>query len=325
MNNTICAAFWKHTNIRGGNRIFPCCRYKTPIQQFTGNVSEILLTNEYTTLRQDSLAGVNNPNCQKCHNEEQLGKNSLRQKFNEEYDIDSVEIKYLEIGFDNICNLTCDGCWEEWSSSWWIKKNPEGISKEGILNTKEFFNISQTLEKIVFLGGEPLMTNRHRKFLEQLTDLSKVSVTYYTNGMFELSKKDHDVLSKCSSVNFIVSIDAYGELNDLVRQGSNWKIIEKFVKSLPYKKSINSVLHKNSWTGIEELYNWIKCNQLEWTVNILTYPQNMSINSITTNESIILLEKINKISVSNKEYILNYIKDNCGKNKKIIPLNQITN
>ena len=325
MNNTICSAFWKHTNIRGGNRIFPCCRYKSSVQQFTGNVEDILLTSEYAKLRQDSLLGVNNPNCQKCYDEEQLGKLSLRQQFNREYNIDSIGIEYLEIGFDNICNLTCDGCWEEWSSSWWIKKNPEGIPKEGILNTEEFFNIPSTLEKIVFLGGEPLMTNRHRKFLEQLTDLSKVSVTYYTNGMFELSEKDHTVLSKCSSVNFIISIDAYGELNDRVRHGSNWQTIEKFVKLLPYNKSINSVLHKNSWMGIEELGNWITLNQLDWSINILTYPHNMSIDSITTQESNILLEKINKISIPGKEYISNYIKNNCGRNQKIIPLIQLTN
>ena len=153
MENTFCSAFWNHTNIRGGNRVFPCCRYKTPVQTFDGDLGKVLYSDEYESLRSDSLNGIRNSNCEKCYYEESLGKKSTRQWFNENYQGNSVELKYLEVGFDNICNLACDGCWEEWSSSWWVKKNPEGKVVEGILSTSDFVNIPETIEKIVFLGG----------------------------------------------------------------------------------------------------------------------------------------------------------------------------
>ena len=50
--------------------------------------------------------------------EEDNGKKSLREKFNETYDMETIGLEYLEVGLDNICNLTCDGCWAEFSSSW---------------------------------------------------------------------------------------------------------------------------------------------------------------------------------------------------------------
>ena len=310
-NKTVCAAFWKHTNVRSGNRVFACCRYKTPVQNFDGNIDNILHSTEYQKLRNDSVKGIHNPNCQKCYDEERLGKKSFRQQFNEEYDTKRIRLEYLEAGFDNICNLACDGCWEEWSSTWWIKKNPDGVPKEGIISTVEFFNIPSTINKLVFLGGEPLMTSRHRKFLEQLPDLSNLSVTYYTNGMFDLTEKDHNLFSQCKSVHFYVSIDAYGDLNNRVRQGSKWQKIDNFVKSLPYKKTINSVLHKNNWFGIDKLSKWIRANNLSWKVNILTYPYPLSINTLDTESINLLLEKLDKNNIPDKEHIKSYIKKNC--------------
>ena len=310
-NKTVCAAFWKHTNIRSGNRVFACCRYKTPIQNFDGNIDTVLYSTEYQKLREDSIKGIENPNCQKCYDEEKLGKKSFRQQFNQDYDLDQIRLEYLEAGFDNICNLACDGCWEEWSSTWWIKKNPDGVPKEGIISTDEFFNIPSTLNKLVFLGGEPLMTSRHRKFLQQLPDLSKLSVVYYTNGMFELTEKDHNLLTQCKSVHFYVSIDAYGELNDKVRQGSKWSIIENFVDTLPYRKTINSVLHKNNWFGISELSKWIQLKNLDWKLNILTYPQTLSVNRLGQESVNLLLEEINKNVIPEKDHIISYIRNNC--------------
>lgn len=307
-NKTVCSAFWKHTNVRGGNRIFPCCRYKSSLQDFTGDVDNILHSKEYEQLRKDSLNAVKNSNCQKCYQEEELGKHSLRQWFNKNYARDEIKLEYLEAGFDNICNLACDGCWEEWSSSWWIKKNPNGVPKAGIISTEEFYNIPNTLEKIVFLGGEPFMTNRHRRLLSSITDLSKLSVTYYTNGMFDLHQKDIDLLQQCKDIHLIVSIDAYGELNNKVRQGSNWSQIENFIKTAPFRKTVNSVLHKNNWHGIEDLSKWINKTNLDWTVNILTYPSALCIDKLSKKEKQELEGIIKKIKIPTKEYILSFIK-----------------
>jgi sulfatase maturation enzyme AslB (radical SAM superfamily) len=290
MNETACAAFWVHTNIRAGNKVYACCRYKEPIQQFDGNVEGTLLSTEYNKLRQDSLHNVKNSNCSKCYYEETIGKESLRQWFNKSYGLSSVELKYIEIGFDNICNLTCDGCWEQWSSSWWVKKNPEGIPKQGIISTDEFVSIPNTIEYIVFLGGEPLMTNRHEKLLQSMSEKEKIKVRYVTNGTFLLKDSTIEQLKQYKEVEFVVSIDGFAELNDAVRSGSNWNDILLFLDQLVYNKFnviINTTIHKNNWQGLRDLKEFVEKYNFEWMTNFLTYPQHLDIRNLENKDDVI--------------------------------------
>jgi len=309
--NKKCAALYSHTNIRGDNRIFPCCRFKKPIKSFDGNVENILFSQEYQDLR-NKFENETLSECAKCWHEESLGKESLRQWFNKTYTTDLVELKYLEIGFDNICNLTCDICWEEWSSSWWAKKNPALPIKQGITSIEEITEIPSTIEKIVFLGGEPLMTNRHRLFLEKIKNLNQVTVEYFTNGMFSLSEKDHKILNQCKSVKFTISIDGYKELNEKVRAGSDWNIIENNTRQISkkYNTVIHTVIHKNNWHGLIDLYNWTKKNSYIWTTNVLTYPKELDIINLNIQSKQQFIELCRQNIIPNSNYIISHLKDN---------------
>ena len=161
-----CAAFWKHTNLRNSDKIFPCCRFKQPVGVFDGNVSEILHSDVYNKLRLTDVSTL--PACAKCMYEEDNGKKSLREKFNETYDMETIGLEYLEVGLDNICNLTCDGCWAEFSSSWSEKQFPDKPKSFHIRSGKDIEVLPDTLNKILFLGGEPLMTTRHYKILQKI-------------------------------------------------------------------------------------------------------------------------------------------------------------
>ena len=292
-----CAAFWHHTNIRNDNRIFPCCRFKTPIAEFTGDVVSILDSDEYKKLREQSITGPI-AGCEKCYHEESLGKKSLRQQFNETYDTDTVNLEYLEVGLDNICNLTCDGCWDEFSSSWAKKNNPNVVH---IRSSHEITNLPDTVNKILFLGGEPLMTTRHVKLLKLVKDPSGVEVIYNTNGTFLLDKEVISLLNQFKSVKFILSIDGHGELNDRVRSGSHWADIVKFIEQvtdLQFDLSIHTVIHINNWHGLPELETFIRRCHLPWTTNVLTYPKHLDIVNIEDKEEFVNL--IKSTNVPNK-------------------------
>jgi sulfatase maturation enzyme AslB (radical SAM superfamily) len=304
-----CAAFWNHTNIRPDNRIFPCCRFKTPVATFTGDVTAVLHTSEYIKLREDSSNGVRITGCEKCYYEESQGKESLRQRFNKEYTTDTVQLKYLEIGFDNICNLACDGCWEEWSSTWANIKSPT-TKKLNVLTTEEFFNIPNTVDKVLFLGGEPLMTSKHIRFLKTLPTPETVSVIYYTNGTFLFSREEIEFLQKFKAVKIFVSIDAVGELNDRVRKGSNWVDILKFLdqlKTTGFDMTINSVVHLNNWHGFKDLAEFIKHNGYDWNTNVLTYPQKLDIIHLMPDEKTTFTEMLTDIDIPNRDFILKHL------------------
>jgi len=299
-----CAAFWKHTNIRNNNKIYPCCRYKTPVATFDGDVEGILHSEVYDELRQaDYLEG-----CSKCYYEEAQGKESLRERFNTEYDTDTVELKYLELGLDNICNLTCDGCFGEFSSEWSKIENPDKPSSYHVRSTKDFDNVPSTVDKILFLGGEPLMTKRHLKVLEKVNNKDQVTLVYNTNGTFLLDIQTEEMFKQFKQVEFILSIDGYAELNDNVRCGSKWKDIINFINQVygKYKMSINTVLHLNNWHGIKELESFInKLLDVSWTVNVLTYPKHLDIVNYQNKQQIIDL--IQTTEIPNKEYVINHL------------------
>lgn len=296
-----CAAFWHHTNIRNDNNIFPCCRFKTPIQKFDGNVVNILNSAEYQALRdhEGPIAG-----CAKCDYEETLGKESLRQQFNKQYDTETVKLEFLEVGLDNICNLTCDGCWEEFSSSWAKKTNTNII----VRSSDDIKELPDTVNKILFLGGEPLMTTRHIKLLK-IANRPALDVTYNTNGTFLLDEATIELLNDCKHVKFILSVDGYGELNDKVRSGSSWADIVKFIDQISYlgfELVIHTVIHKNNWQGIRELEDFIRRCHLPWTTNVLTYPLHLDIATIEDKSGIRAI--INSSNVPNKAYILQHLK-----------------
>ena len=289
-----CAAFWKHTNIRPGNKVYPCCRFKYPIADFNGDLEQVLHSKEYEDLRNTitPIAG-----CEKCYQEEDLGHKSLRQEFNEKYDADTVELKYLEIGLDNLCNLYCDGCNSEFSTRFITRET----SPKGYLET-QLPSIPGTVDKILFLGGEPLITDKHLEVLK--TAQPGIEIVYNTNGMFIPSSN----LLKNFKVHFIVSIDGYDTVNDDVRGGSKWQKILDFiswVKNTEYTWSVNTVLHKNNIHDMQNLAEFISKENCDWYVNILTYPENLSIKHSHKQE----LENLTKVNLPNAEYIKEYLND----------------
>ena len=301
-----CAAFWKHTNLRNSDKIFPCCRFKTPIGTFDGNVSKILHSDTYAKLRETDVSTLSA--CAKCMYEEDNGKKSLREKFNETYDMETIGLEYLEVGLDNICNLTCDGCWAEFSSSWSEKQFPDKPKSFHIRSGKDIEVLPNTLNKILFLGGEPLMTTRHYKILQKIKDPSNVEVTYNTNATFLLPEQQISLLKTFKKVHFIVSIDGYGELNDKVRSGSKWSQILEFInqiKTLGFSMSVNSVLHLNNWHGFIDLEKFIKEIDVDWEVNILTYPTRLDVANYNNKQEV--LDLVNKTNIPNKEYVINHL------------------
>ena len=316
-SKTLCAAFWQHTVLRPGNKIFACCRYKSPVQEFTGDLTSVLHSDKYNKLRQDSIDGIPNPNCQKCYYEESLGKISQRNYLNSMYNTNDVNLKYLEIGFDNICNLTCDGCRGEFSSSWANIENPDVEGKINIQSVSEITNVPADISRIEFLGGEPLMTNRHKNFLKLVKNPGDLEVVYNTNGTFLLDEETISLLKQYKSVEFIISIDGYKELNEQVRSGSNWENILEFInqiKGLEFSALIHSVLHINNWFGIVELNNFVNDIRLPWRTQVLTYPTHLDIKNLSWDQKmkfIALLENVNipvhKYSTSSKEYIIKHL------------------
>lgn len=293
-NDTLCVAFWKYATVLPTNEVMPCCRFTGKGVEYNGeDLDDVLNSDVYELWREYNKEGKQIPGCEACYFEDKVGARSLRKVMNEMFMHDDIiEVKGAELVLDNICNLRCDGCHEKWSTEWGKFNSPEKETKDHVISNKLFTGeaIPDTIEKIFISGGEPLMTKRHFKVLEKVKKKEKTEVVYQTNGTFLLNDETIKLLKKFLSVSFIVSIDAYGELNDKVRRNSKWSDIVAFidqVKMLGYGITVNSMLHYNSWETLKELSEWIRKQNVEWKIKTLIFPPELNIKNIEDKDGFI--------------------------------------
>lgn len=303
-----CSAFWKHTNIRAGNRVYACCRFKHPIQKFDGNIENILQSDEYKKLREKSSRGEFIPGCEKCAYEESIGHKSLREEFNEKYEFDKVNLDFLEIGFDNLCNLTCDGCNSEFSTSWIAKEeNLYGSAKNKLMEIDQITHVPKSIKKVLFLGGEPLITEKHYHLITKLFD--NTEIIYNTNATFIPSDKIKSEMQR-HNTKFIISVDGYKEVNENVRHGTKWQQVLDFIQWVQdnnFEFEFNTVLHKNNLHDMLNLYDFITPYNKFWYVNVLTYPTSLDINTLSDDVLHNFLQQIDSLDFPNKSFIKNHI------------------
>jgi len=309
-NGTFCSAFWKHTNLRPGDRIYPCCRFKHSISTFDGDVENILHIPEYKELRAKSLAGEKIPGCNKCYYEESIGHKSLRQEFNEEYDSNKINLEYLEIGLDNLCNLACIGCGSEFSTSW-IQKEIDtlGYALNKYMAVRDINKLPHTIKKILFLGGEPLLTKRFVPMLQSLNENRSVQVIFNTNGTCIPDDETVEILSK-HNTHFILSIDGVDKMANEVREGTNWSKVTEFiewVETQDFSLEINTVLHKANWWDIGNIAAFVKQLDTQWYVNILTNPSYLDIQQLNDREKSKLSSLITNCDLPNQDLIINHL------------------
>ena len=173
------------------------------------------------------------------------------------------------------CSLKCVSC----SNLMQYYKEPKNSEHDNTLAALEILNKSvDYISEFRVIGGEPLMNKRYYKFLKKL-NRQNLDLTIITNGMFNPNEDWKKLFRECKHIKFFVSIDGYGELNEKVRQGSDWKTVNNTVKELEkeFKVVINTVVHNKNIHGLYRLKEWIK-NRL-WQINILTYPAHLRIDN----------------------------------------------
>tara|TARA_E500000331_G_scaffold313970_1_gene322986 strand:- start:290 stop:1468 length:1179 start_codon:yes stop_codon:yes gene_type:complete len=209
------------------------------------DLKEIWHSKHRKQLLEDHANDIRNPACQQCWDCEDANIESTRQHFNKE--LDGVEVleeqpRIMIVKPGNLCNNACRSCNAHTSSLWY--KTDYALNNQGKTFKEyiDFFTRHKTaytdnalLEKrwaewednIIFwdmYGGEPLIIPLFYKTLDQAmasVTAKKKMFNLHTNGMVY---KDFlvDKLSKFKSANIGFSIDAIGEKNEYIRNGSKW-------------------------------------------------------------------------------------------------------
>lgn len=254
---------WVHLHIDTNGFVKACCNANITF----GNINQQTLDEIWNgksiqKFRKSLLAGKRDARCSSCFSKEEAGKNSMRTETLEKFSSSKVWVDhtdsngysaeskpiYLDIRFNNLCNLRCRTCWHGASSSWFeeAKELKTHQGKKAVIAATEdtaslidqLLNAGIELEEIYFAGGEPLMMKEHYDLLEKLVEIGNTNVHLrYNTNLSKLELKRRNALSlwkKFKKVTVSASIDGLGPQAEYVRKGLKWSV---FIENMRIVKS----------------------------------------------------------------------------------------
>ena len=345
ISKTFCVLPWMHMHIGTSGDVLPCCVgsfYKPLANARKDTISNIWNSDEYKSMRLKMLAGEQCSQCSSCYRNEEVGVQSYRQSANKEYkqhiqlskntqpdgSIELANLKYLDIRWSNICNFKCRTCNNAFSSSWASENNKYGNDNTVYMFAggedndtlyEQIKPVLSTIEEIYFVGGEPLLTDKHYDILEELIRIGRVNVKlrYSTNLSTLVYKGKHitDYWNKFSQVLVFASLDSWGERAEYIRDGTDWnKIVEniKIIKTKSPKVNLemSSVVSVLNVKTLPEFLEYLKQNDLFRNkinfYNLLT-PEKYSFDVLPDQERLNIIEKLKNIPIADS--VVNHLKN----------------
>jgi len=261
-HKSFCMAPWTSLMIGTDNRVKPCCLYKEDVGYSNEKSLELIWNDKpLQDLRLEMLNDKQPFACRTCHQNELLGKDSLRKTMNRQFShvvntvdtetsngiVDEFRLRYLDSRFNNLCNLSCRMCGPTASSSWHapavelgIIAKSEPIFKSAGRTKDDLYKQVKThihdLEKIYFAGGEPLMIQEFYDIVKLLDQLGKhrVHLLYNTNLTIKTlnGQSVFDLWENFSNITICASLDGDNKQAEYLRSGTKWNDVVEFRKEM---------------------------------------------------------------------------------------------
>lgn len=295
-SKTFCILPWIHVNGSVGGYYRPCCNSEEyfPLEDDSISILDAFNSKEMYSLRQYMIEEKEHPSCKVCYDREKNGGLSFRHtytvdKFKEFVDPEKLPvIKYLDMRFDNSCNLACRMCDPSSSNqlietidifkkekiifpSHWKKFENKNIKNQEELSEKRKKYVLELLPNInVFkiTGGEPFISKDFLEVLDVAIEkgYSKNIILLITTNGTKFVKLILDRLLYFKGIDMNVSVDGSGYAYNYIRYPFNWdKWCERFEEFLQFaddNKLYNSKNFRVRTSTIVTAYNWLNCPDL---------------------------------------------------------------
>ena len=292
-------------------------------------------------LRQQMLNGKRPNGCSRCWQEEDSGKKSLRQRYEQNKKLGNVnlenpKIEWLELAISNDCNLMCRMCDSRYSHKLFeeeIEYHGKSYSKDKRtkMPIESVFPYVPTLKHLKITGGEPLITPDHWKLLDYIIDQGHahhIYLNYSTNNTVYPKQHIIERWKKFERIELAISLDSIvPEENEYLRFGTiqeeALKNIQRFVELQPEMPltvvarptiTILNVYH------LPETLEWLDQHNIKHNATHLTHPPHLSITILPKLEKDKIAKRFANYKFKNEhtkkscEYIVNYMlsKDNSN-------------
>lgn len=297
-------------------------------------------------LRKDISGDSQLSMCKICHTDEQYGFESRRIKENfktviftkDAFDKSFVQSSWhsrftsacnnvdqaapidWHVDLGSECNLACKMCNPDASSRIFNYHKKWNIIQEGKVenwttNSTAWDNflksIDQTpnLNRLHFMGGEPMLSKRFKEALDYLIDKGRtnVSISFVTNSTI-FDQALIDKLKKFKSADMEISLEAIEDNNHYLRQGSDTKTVLAIIENLISQQSETFHIVMRSVPQLLSINNYHK--YIKWA-----YQKRVAIQSIPLIKprfmSIRVLPYVLRQSfIDNYTQVIDYIKQN---------------
>lgn len=281
-------------NIMPDGSITPCCGLTTK-HDVVGNIFEHSLQEVfdgpwYQEFRRIHRSGELTERCRRfCVDEgngevHRLGRNRLvlTEIDHNNYTEGETRLISIDLGFGNVCALTCIFCSSTFSSSWAKKLGQLDqiyrVDKQTMFRDMSIFASAIELN---FKGGEPFNIPYLAEFLEELYLVNpRCRISFVTNGI-DCTDRLFAAISKFE-LSFVVSIESLGALYSYLRGGDKdhtaaFNTLRRFKSINPNFLAVSTILHLyNYHCWAEDMYTIQQEFDVEILLQLLTWPNNQS-------------------------------------------------
>lgn len=281
---SMCFAKWSQVSIKLGDGFTHSCHHpkthKIPLSEVENNPSALHNTGYKKEVRRQMIEGVRPNECEYCWiaedstQDEDTFSDRIKKS---SYDwsaalvdkivadpLGNINPSFIELSFNNTCNLKCSYCGPQYSSKW-----AEEIKQHGGYPTSSNFNgidvsklvkqrdynpyieafwkwwpeLRKDLKILRITGGEPLLSKNTFDLIDMLIDDPKPDLELRINTNLNVPDDIIDkFIDKMQSVQVakkrvFTSCEAYGEKAEYIRFGLNYqkwrRNCEKIIRSLP--------------------------------------------------------------------------------------------
>ena len=295
----LCLAKWQQTSLHLTTGHTNSC-YHPPLHRIDAdaiqsNPSALHNTAHKRQERRDMLDGKKPEGCSYCWRVEATGNLSDRHyRSGEPWAADTYEQvisndplewnvnpAYVEVNFNNACNLQCSYCSPQFSSSWQKEINQHGAyPTSNKHNSLDYFtgerrpipnrehnpyveafwqwwpDLYPQLKHFRMTGGEPLMDKNTHRVLDYVIANPKPDLHLNVTSNFSVEPKLFDnYLNKVKTLtqndcveHFMqfVSLDAWAERGKYIRHGLNYGVlgesVNRFLEEVPHRTSITFII-----------------------------------------------------------------------------------
>ena len=252
---------------------------------------------------------------------------------------------FFDLRFGNVCNLKCTMCHPSSSNFWYsdyiqlhnrmsyfdedveIKLKKHGKKYIDTTNSYKWYedekfwedleSYSSSIDTLYFVGGEPMLIERHFKYLEYFVQkgLSHNITIQYDTNLTMLYEKYINIWKNFKKVELTVSIDSLTDRNNYIRFPSKWN---KIVKNISEVKKIENIHVAISYTwqilnayNVLDMLNWASEQKIKVSFRILRVPEMYEVKILPVSNKKELIDMYSSSPYKQKlSHLINYLEAN---------------